>query len=88
VVQQNESMVAIVTGGGRGIGRAYALLLASRGTRVVVNSSVVESGGESSAARVAREIRVRRGKAIAHVAAVASWRMGERFAVQPRDSGG
>ena len=29
--------VAVVTGGGRGMGRAYCLLLASRGAAVVVN---------------------------------------------------
>ena len=32
-----DGQVAIVTGAGRGLGRAHALMLASRGCRVVVN---------------------------------------------------
>ena len=32
-----DDRVAVVTGGGRGLGRSYALLLASRGAKVVVN---------------------------------------------------
>ena len=32
-----DDRVAVITGAGRGLGRAYALLLASRGARIVVN---------------------------------------------------
>ncbi len=34
-----DDRVAVVTGGGRGLGRSYALLLASRGAKVVVNDT-------------------------------------------------
>jgi NAD(P)-dependent dehydrogenase (short-subunit alcohol dehydrogenase family) len=45
--------VAIVTGGGRGLGRAYSLLLGSRGAAVVVNDPGVQPGGEDPDACVA-----------------------------------
>ncbi|MBF6353079.1 SDR family NAD(P)-dependent oxidoreductase [Nocardia higoensis] len=62
--------VVIVTGAGRGIGRAHALLLASRGASVVVGdlgSSIDGSGveGDDPAADVVAEITAAGGKAVA-----------------------
>jgi NAD(P)-dependent dehydrogenase (short-subunit alcohol dehydrogenase family) len=57
--------VAIVTGGGRGMGRAHAMALAAHGARLVVNAT------SDSAEQVAAEIRAAGGEAIAHRASVA-----------------
>lgn len=68
-----ENRVAIVTGAGGGLGRAYALELARRGARVAVNDlggSRDGSGSSDAAERVADEIRARGGTAIAHGASV------------------
>lgn len=56
--------VAIVTGAGRGIGRAHAIMLASRGARVVVNDLLPVSGNENPAREVAAEIRATGGIAV------------------------
>jgi NAD(P)-dependent dehydrogenase (short-subunit alcohol dehydrogenase family) len=70
-----DGKVAIVTGAGRGLGRAYALLLADRGARVVVNDigSSKEGVGrdQGPAAAVAEEIRRRGGDAVPNVSSVA-----------------
>jgi 3-hydroxyacyl-CoA dehydrogenase/3a,7a,12a-trihydroxy-5b-cholest-24-enoyl-CoA hydratase len=65
-----DGRVAIVTGAGGGLGRSHALLLASRGAKVVVNDlggSFIGEGKSSSAAdQVVAEIKDRGGEAVAN----------------------
>lgn len=71
-----DERVAVITGAGRGLGRCYAELLASRGCKVVVNdngSSIV--GGETSespADEVVKAIVDAGGEAIACLESVAT----------------
>ncbi len=71
-----DHRVAVITGAGRGLGRAYALLLASRGARVVVNDTGGSLKGEGldagPAQEVAREIRSAGGEAVAATASVST----------------
>ncbi|MBV9996715.1 MAG: SDR family oxidoreductase [Caulobacteraceae bacterium] len=77
-----DGKVALVTGAGRGIGRAEALLLASLGAKVVVNDlgggSWGGGGDPAIAPAVVEEIRKAGGEAVAETSSVSSWEGGRR----------
>ncbi|MGZ8753253.1 MAG: SDR family oxidoreductase [Acidimicrobiia bacterium] len=87
-----DGKVAIVTGAGRGIGRAEALLLASEGAAVVVNDLGGESTGEGSdqrpAQRVVDEIVGAGERAAANYDNVADWNGGQQLIAQAVDEFG
>jgi len=72
-----EGRVAIVTGAGRGIGRAYAIMMARHGAKVVVNDLGSSSGGEGAdqtpAEEVVATIRAAGGEAIVNGSDVSNW---------------
>lgn len=72
-----EGRVAVVTGGGRGLGREYALMLARHGAKVVVNDLGSDQAGlgtdESPAHSVVNEIREAGGMAIVDSSDVSNW---------------
>ncbi len=75
-----EGRVAIVTGAGKGLGRAYALGMASLGARVVVNNRANhDPQGRPSADAVVAEILTAGGEAIANHDAVEKPDAGENL---------
>ena len=78
-----KGKVAVVTGAGRGLGRAEALLLAEEGAKVVVNDLGTGPDGVGAAASpadgVVKEIMGRGGEAVANYDSVATPEGGENI---------
>jgi len=70
---QLADRTAIVTGAGRGIGRATAHALSQLGAAVVVNDIGRDANGVSTAEHVVDEIRTAGGRAAANTDSVADW---------------
>jgi NAD(P)-dependent dehydrogenase (short-subunit alcohol dehydrogenase family) len=92
-----EGRVAIVTGAGRGIGRAHALELASHGAKVVVNDYGVslagqidstQDSGDSPADEVVEVIRSSGGEAVTNGADVADFEAAAAMVQQAIDTFG
>jgi NAD(P)-dependent dehydrogenase (short-subunit alcohol dehydrogenase family)/putative sterol carrier protein/acyl dehydratase len=87
-----DDRVAIVTGAGAGLGRQYALELAKRGAKIVVNDlggARDGTGGSSSAAdNVVEEIKALGGEAVANYDSVATAEGGEAIVKTAIDSFG
>ena len=87
-----DGKVAIVTGAGRGLGRAHALLLAQEGAKVVVNDLGGEWDGTGTdnrpAQQVVDEIKAAGGEAAANYDSCSNWKGAEGLITQAIDTFG
>jgi len=82
-----DGRVAIVTGAGRGLGRAHALTLAAAGAHIVVND-LGPTQGPNPAEAVVEEILVTGGSAVANGDSVSDWSAAGRIVGQAVDTFG
>ncbi len=87
-----DGKVAVVTGAGGGLGKAYALLLAARGAKVVVNDlggTFDGSGSDATPAqKVVDEIKAAGGEAVANYDSVADWESAQKIIMTAVDTYG
>ncbi len=83
-----DQRVAIVTGAGAGLGKTYALELASRGAKVVVNDPGLLTDGSSRAMKVAEEICRQGGHAVSNCDSVADRKAAEKIVAAAMDNFG
>ncbi len=85
-----DGRVAIITGAGKGLGRAYALELARRGARLVLNNRrrEVDDQGLAAVDHLATEIRHNGGEAMVNTDSVEDPTSGQRMVAQALDQWG
>ncbi len=87
-----DDRVAVITGAGGGLGRAHALLLASRGAKVVVNDlggSMDGVGGDATPAqKVCDEIKAAGGEAVPNYDSVSEWESAQKIIATAIDTYG
>ncbi|QQV77664.1 SDR family oxidoreductase [Sphingomonas aliaeris] len=87
-----EGRVAIVTGAGRGLGRAHALKLAEHGAKLVINDLGSSSSGEgvdqTPAQEVVAAIEAMGGQAVVNTSDVSNWNAAQEMVQQAVDTFG